>query len=77
MATRSTKGVKILQVPQVNTWVGKVAGAIVYVPYDKWRWQHVHHHVVSRKIVRTKTPDVADASHATLVPHVALVAKLA
>ncbi|KAL3144877.1 hypothetical protein ABBQ38_001976 [Trebouxia sp. C0009 RCD-2024] len=34
---------------EVNTWVGKVAGALVYVPYDKWRWQHLHHHVVSGK----------------------------
>ncbi|DBB01570.1 TPA: hypothetical protein ACH3X1_000218 [Trebouxia sp. C0004] len=61
MATRSTKGVKILQVPQVNTWVGKVAGAIVYVPYDKWRWQHLHHHVVSRKT------DITEIDHGATV----------
>jgi len=33
--------------------------------------------MLSLGTVRTKTPDVADASHAALVPHVALVAKLA
>ena len=51
-STKSTRGVEVPQRSQVNTWVGKVAGAVVYVPYDKWRWQHLHHHVVSGKTVR-------------------------
>ncbi|KAK9812706.1 hypothetical protein WJX72_002411 [[Myrmecia] bisecta] len=42
---------------RANTWVGRIAGAVVFTPYEKWQWQHVHHHQVSG------TEDSAEIDH--------------